>query len=67
MKNNKLSLVRETILPLTANELVQVAGGVNGRDSGCIPQPSFPRPQPSVVGTLTVGPLSLPSNASWMK
>lgn len=49
MKNNKLSLVRETILPLSSDDLSQVAGGC--RDSGCIPQPSIPRPRPSVAGS----------------
>jgi hypothetical protein len=74
MKTNKLSLVRETILPLSSDELAQVAGGAH---SNCIPQPSLPRPRPSVLGTIggtiggptggTVGvtiggPLSLPGN-----
>lgn len=61
MKTNKLSLVRETILPLSSDELSLVAGGVRGGDSGCIPQPSFPRPRPSVGATVgTIGGPSLP-------
>lgn len=47
--NRKLSLTRETLLPLSATELDAVAGGV--ALSGCVPSPlsrlSRPSPFPS--------------------
>lgn len=47
--NRKLSLTRETLLPLSSSELDAVAGGVAA--SGCVTpplsRPSAPRPFPS--------------------
>lgn len=68
-KHNKLSLVRETLLPLSSDDLSQVAGG--GPQTGCIMPPGTgitrtsapppftgPNPRPSIggtIGTLTGG------------
>jgi hypothetical protein len=57
--NRKLSLTRETLLPLSATELDAVAGGV--APSGCVtpplsrlslPSPTGPRPSPSTLSDL---------------
>jgi hypothetical protein len=66
MAKNKLSLVRETILPLSSDELSQVAGGgitdaIRSNQSGitgtlqsqtCFPQP---RPTSGLTSQLTSG------------
>lgn len=67
MKNNKLSLVRETILPLSSDDLSQVAGGgitdalrskPQGSIAGMTDHIKSCGPLPRPTATITSGPIS---------